>query len=73
MQKGNETIRVVNNVLAYLKHTISMGLSTFGPGKDAPYSFKEGMTSNDALSMTMWKCTSWTKNGTCDFEKAVEP
>lgn len=74
LKKGNETIRVVNNVLAYLKHTIAMGMSTFGPGKDAPYSFKEGMTSDDALSLTMWKCLSWSKNGTCTFkEEVAEP
>lgn len=62
----------MNNVLAYLKHTLAMGLSTFGPGKDAPYSFHEGMSSDDALSLTMWKCLSWGKNGTCEF-KAKPP
>jgi len=43
LHKGNETIRVVHNILAYLKHTISAGLSTFGPGRPAPDSFRNGM------------------------------
>lgn len=69
LQKGNETIKVVHNVLAYLKHTTASGLSTFGPGKEAPDSFKAGMSSDEALSLTMWKCNSWAGKGNCDFSK----
>jgi len=73
LQKGNETIKVVNNILAYLKHTTAMGLSTYGPGKDAPDSFRVGMQSDDALSLTMWKCNSWAGNGTCTFKSVDQP
>jgi hypothetical protein len=40
LQKGNHTINIVHNVLAYLKHTQAMGLSTFGEDKPAPDSFR---------------------------------
>jgi len=73
LQKGNDTIRVVHNILAYLKHTTAAGLSTFGPGKDAPDSFKSGMSSTTALSLTMWKCNSWGGKGTCDFTNNTAP
>jgi len=71
LQKGNDTIRVVHNILAYLKHTTAAGLSTFGPNKTAPDSFKSGMSSDKALSLTMWKCNSWAGNGTCDFSNTT--
>jgi len=71
LQKGNETIKVVHNILAYLKHTTAAGLSTFGPGKDAPDSFKAGMSSDDALSLTMWRCNSWAGAGKCDFSNTT--
>jgi len=67
LQKGNETIRVVHNLLAYLKHTTAAGLSTYGPGKDAPDSFKTGMMGNMAEDLIMWKCNSWGGSGTCKF------
>jgi hypothetical protein len=72
IMKGNETIHIVNNVLAYLKHTTSMGLSTYGPGKSPPDSFKTGMWSDKALSMTMWKCNSWAGVSTCAFDHIAE-
>jgi len=67
LQKGNETIRVVHNLLAYLKHTTAAGLSTYGPGKPAPDSFKTGMTGSMAEDLIMWKCNSWGGSGTCKF------
>lgn len=71
LQKGNDTIKVVHNVLAYLKHTTAMGLSTYGPGKEAPDSFKTGMSSDKALSLAMWKCNSWAGQGKCDFSNVT--
>jgi hypothetical protein len=68
LQKGNHTIKVVHNVLAYLKHTQAAGLSTFGPEQDAPDSFRRGMESEKALDLIMWKCNSWGGKGTCDFK-----
>lgn len=56
LTKGNDTIKVVNNLVAYLKHTVAMGLSTYGPGKDAPDSFRAGVASNKSTSAVMWKC-----------------
>jgi len=34
-----------------------MGLSTYG--HDAPNTFKEGMNSEKALNLVMWKCNAW--------------
>lgn len=59
LTKANHTIKVVHNVLAYLKHTQAAGLSTFGPDLDAPDSFRRGMESDKALDLIMWKCNSW--------------
>jgi hypothetical protein len=68
LQKGGQTIKVVHNLLAYLKHTTAAGLSTFGPGKEAPGSFRTGMETNKALDLIMWKCNTWGGSGTCDFK-----
>jgi hypothetical protein len=68
LQKGGQTIKVVHNVLAYLKHTTAAGLSTFGPDKEAPDSFRRGMETDQALDLIMWKCNSWGGKGTCDFK-----
>lgn len=43
LQKAGHEIKVVHNVLAYLKHTQAAGLSTYGWDKDAPDSFRQGM------------------------------
>jgi hypothetical protein len=51
--------------LSNLKHTISIGISTYGA--DAPNSFKEGMNSMRALNLVMWKCVSWG-SGQCKFD-----
>jgi hypothetical protein len=51
---------------------MAMGLSTFGPGKAPPDSFRRGIQSDDALSLTMWKCNSWGGNGTCKFSNKTE-
>lgn len=59
LTKGNVTIKVATTVLAYLKHTLAMGFTTYGPGVEAPDSFKAGMQSDKAESMTMWRCNSW--------------
>jgi len=67
LQKGNHTINIVHNVLAYLKHTQAMGLSTFGEDKPAPDSFRRGMESDKAVDFIMWKCNSWGGDGTCHF------
>lgn len=72
LQKGNETIRVAHNVLAYLKHTTAAGLSTFGPEQPAPDSFKSGMSTNKALDLVMWKCLSWGGSGTCNFSNKTQ-
>lgn len=73
LQKGGHTIKVVHNVLAYLKHTTAAGLSTFGPDQEAPDSFRRGMESTKALDLIMWKCNSWGGKGTCDFKQKQEP
>jgi hypothetical protein len=50
-----------------------MGLSTFGPGKDAPDSFKRGMESDKALDLIMWKCNSWgLSGGSCEFRNKTK-
>jgi hypothetical protein len=67
LQKGGHTIKVVHNLLAYLKHTTAAGLSTFGPDQDAPDSFRRGMETNKALDLIMWKCNTWGGSGTCKF------
>jgi len=64
LKKGDETYQVVYNTLANLKHTIAMGLSSYG--KTAPESFKQGMISTKAESLVMWKCSSYG-NKTCNF------
>ena len=68
LTKGNHTIKVVHNVLAYLKHTQAAGLSTYGPEKGAADTFKQGMESDKALDLIMWKCNSWGGNGSCEFK-----
>lgn len=73
LQKGNETIKVVHNVLAYLTHTQAAGLSTFGAGDESPDSFRRGMESNRALNGIMWKCNSYGGKGTCDFSNTTPP
>jgi hypothetical protein len=60
LTKDDVKINVAVTQLSNLKHTIAMGLSTFGPGKDAPGSFRQGIITETALSMTMWKCTSYS-------------
>lgn len=67
LSKGNHTIQVVHNVLAYLKHTTAAGLSTFGYDKDAPDSFRRGMETDKALDLVMWKCKEWGGKGSCEF------
>lgn len=69
LKKNNETINVVSDTLAYLKHTIGMGLSTFGPGKEAPDSFRQAIVSDHAHSSVFWKCKDWNANTTCDFKQ----
>jgi len=69
LQRGGHTIRVVHNVLSYLKHTTAAGLSTYGVDKDAPDSFKTGMESSKALNGIMWKCNTWGGKGTCNFKQ----
>lgn len=73
LQKGGHTIKVVHNVLAYLKHTTAAGLSTFGPDKEAPDSFRRGMETTKALDLVMWKCNSWGGKGTCKFRNSTKP
>jgi len=63
LTKDDVKINVAVTQLSNLKHTIAMGLSTFGPGQDAPGSFRQGMITEKALSMTMWKCTSFGGSG----------
>jgi len=68
LTKDDVKVNVAVNELANLKHTIAMGLSTFGPGQDAPASFREGFITEKALSMTMWKCTSYgSDKSKCSF------
>jgi len=74
LQKNNQTIKVAHNVLAYLKHTQSAGFSSFGPGEDAPDSFKSGMDTNKALDLVMWKCNNFGgTGGSCDFSNTEQP
>jgi hypothetical protein len=72
LQRGNHTVKVVHNVLAYLKHTQAAGLSTYGYDQDAPDSFKMGMQSDKALDLIMWKCNSWGGSGTCKFSNKTK-
>jgi len=72
LQKGGQTIKVVHNTLAYLKHTQAMGLSTYGAGKEAPDAFQTGMRGNKALDLVMWKCNSWGGKGTCMFRNKTK-
>jgi hypothetical protein len=57
LSKDGQNYTITYQTLANLKHTIAMGISTFG--KTAPESFKAGMSSSKALNVVMWKCTSW--------------
>lgn len=70
LTKGEHTIKVVHNVLAYLKHTQAAGLSTFG-NDQAPDSFRRGMESDKTLDLIMWKCNSWGGEGTCKFSNTT--
>jgi len=70
LTKDDLKVNVAVNELANLKHTIAMGLSTFGPNQDAPSSFREGIITDRALSMTMWKCTSYgAGDSKCNFNR----
>ena len=68
LTKNNITINVAVNELANLKHTMSMGLATYGPGKDAPDSFRSAIMSDKAQSMTMWKCQEFGTDKKCNFD-----
>jgi len=57
LSKDGKNYTVTYQTLKSLKHTTAMGLSTYG--EEAPNSFKEGMDSNRAESLVMWKCNSW--------------
>lgn len=57
LSKDGKNYTVVYQTLKSLKHTTAMGLSTMGA--TAPPSFKDGMDSNNAESLVMWKCNSW--------------
>jgi len=70
LTKGDKTVVFVYETLKYLKHTISVGLSSYG--KDAPESFKAGMNSNHANNFVLWKCTSWAGKA-CKFDHAEAP
>lgn len=72
LQKGGHEIKVVHNVLAYLKHTQAAGLSTFGWDKDAPDSFRQGMETNKAADFVMWKCNTWGGSDTCKFSNKTK-
>lgn len=67
LTKDNDTIKVVINELINLKHTAAMGMSTYGPGKEAPDSFKIGVDSNKSLSLAMWKCQDYGADKKCSF------
>lgn len=53
-----KNITVTYSTLKNLKHTIALGLSTFGT-EEGPESFKQGMNSDKAESLVMWKCNAW--------------
>lgn len=55
---NGKNITVVYSTLKNLKHTVAMGLSTYGK-EDAPASFKDGMNGDQAESLVMWKCNNW--------------
>jgi len=65
LAKDGKNYTIVYQTLSNLKHTIAIGISTFG--ETAPESFKAGMSSNHALNVVMWKCTSWS-GGQCKFD-----
>lgn len=72
LTKANLTINVAVNELANLKHTLSMGLATYGPDLDAPDSFRSAMMTNKSLSMTMWKCQDYGIDKKCSFNNTFD-
>jgi len=66
LERDGKNVTVVYSTLKNLKHTIALGLSTFGK-EDAPESFKQGMNSDQASSMVMWKCNAWGADK-CKFD-----
>lgn len=49
LEKGEQKIMVVQNALAYLKHTVAAGFSTFESSDDIP-------DSDRGLDLVMWRC-----------------
>lgn len=72
LTKDNATYNVAVNELTNLKHTIAMGLATYGEGKPVPDSFSSAMKSNMSLSMTMWKCQDTGIVKKCSFNSTID-
>jgi len=58
ISKDGKNVTVVYSTLKNLKHTIALGLSTYGT-VDSPESFRQGMNSDKADNAVMWKCNAW--------------
>ena len=66
LQKGDQKIMLVQNALAYLKHTVAAGF-TFGADSGSPDAQGEGMKSDTTQDLVMWRCQNWGGNQTCSF------
>jgi len=58
--------QAINNEIAYLKYTDTMGFATKGAGKPAPDSFGGAMKDTESIAWVMWKCNGGNKDK-CDF------
>jgi len=68
---SGDVYQVINNEIAYLKHTQAMGFATKGPGKGAPDSFQGAMKDTESTAFVFWKCVGSNKD-VCDFSPTAE-
>lgn len=65
---GSKVMHVVNGLVANLRYTEAMGLSTFA-NATYPDSFAQGIRSNHTENMVLFQCNKWGKESTCHFKE----